>query len=45
AFEDIPIALSQPEGGYALWIQLPKSVDNLALYYTAQAQGITVVPG
>ncbi|MFH3854999.1 PLP-dependent aminotransferase family protein, partial [Acinetobacter baumannii] len=36
---------SQPEGGYALWIQLPKSVDSLALYYTAQAQGITVVPG
>ena len=45
AFEGIPIALSQPEGGYVLWIQLPKSVDSLALYYTAQAQGITVVPG
>ncbi|KQG47531.1 GntR family transcriptional regulator [Acinetobacter pittii] len=45
AFEGIPIALSQPEGGYALWMQLPKTVDSLALYYTAKSHGITVVPG
>ncbi|MNN72639.1 putative HTH-type transcriptional regulator YjiR [compost metagenome] len=45
AFDGLPIALSQPEGGYALWVQLPKTVDSLALYYTAKSQGITVVPG
>ena len=45
AFDGLPIALSQPEGGYALWIQLPKQVDTLALYYTAKTEGITVVPG
>ncbi|MDR0067318.1 PLP-dependent aminotransferase family protein, partial [Acinetobacter sp. 11520] len=37
AFEGIAIALSQPEGGYALWMQLPKTVDSLALYYTAKS--------
>ena len=45
AFEGMPIALSQPEGGYALWVQLPDTVDSLALYYAAQMQGITIVPG
>ncbi len=45
AFQGLPIALSQSEGGYALWLQLPKSISGLELYYLAQAKGINIVPG
>ncbi|UUM28237.1 PLP-dependent aminotransferase family protein [Acinetobacter colistiniresistens] len=44
-FHGIPIALSQSQGGYALWMQLPESITGLELYYMAQAQGINIVPG
>ncbi|WP_333663718.1 aminotransferase-like domain-containing protein [Acinetobacter sp.] len=44
-FQDIPIALSQSQGGYALWIQLPDTITGLELYYLAQEQGINIVPG
>ncbi|EPG42673.1 hypothetical protein F907_00097 [Acinetobacter colistiniresistens] len=44
-FHGIPIALSQSQGGYALWMQLPESTTGLELYYMAQAQGINIVPG
>ena len=45
AFEGIKIGLSQPQGGYALWMQMPDHIDGLALYYYAKQQGINIVPG
>lgn len=44
-FQGIPIALSQSQGGYALWMQLPDTITGLDLYYLAQAKGINIVPG
>jgi DNA-binding transcriptional MocR family regulator len=44
-FGGIPIALSQSEGSYALWLQLPENITGLELYYLAQRQGINIVPG
>ncbi|MEG0744776.1 MAG: PLP-dependent aminotransferase family protein [Acinetobacter sp.] len=44
-FNGIPIALSQSQGGYALWMQLPENMTGLALYYLAHSQGINIVPG
>ncbi|WP_290902983.1 PLP-dependent aminotransferase family protein [Aquabacterium sp.] len=37
--------VSQPQGGYFLWVQLPDPVDTLALHRAALAQGISVAPG
>jgi DNA-binding transcriptional MocR family regulator len=37
--------VSQPEGGYFLWVQLPESVDTLALHRSALACGISIAPG
>jgi DNA-binding transcriptional MocR family regulator len=38
-------AVNRPEGGYALWLQLPEGGDSLALYHAARSQGISVIPG
>lgn len=37
--------VSQPEGGYFLWLELPEQVDTLQLFKTALAQGISIAPG
>ncbi len=37
--------MSQPQGGYLLWIELPKNADTLALYREALARGISIAPG
>ncbi len=37
--------LARPEGGYFLWLELPRQVDALALHSAALAQGISVAPG
>nr|WP_249171379.1 PLP-dependent aminotransferase family protein [Burkholderia multivorans] len=37
--------LSQPQGGYVLWVELPPQVDAMKLYALALAQRITVGPG
>lgn len=37
--------MTRPEGGYMLWIELPKSVDALRLHQLALAEGISVAPG
>lgn len=37
--------VSDPQGGYVLWVQLPGQVDALALYRQALALGITIAPG
>ena len=45
AFYGVDIRLNQPHGSYALWLQLPKQIDSLAMYYYAQQQSINIVPG
>jgi DNA-binding transcriptional MocR family regulator len=37
--------VTQPAGGFVLWLELPQSVDAFALYQQANAQGIGFVPG
>jgi len=37
--------ISQPQGGYALWIELNKSIDAFELYQAAMAQNISIAPG
>lgn len=37
--------VSQPSGGYFLWLELPEQVDSLQLFKIALAQGISVAPG
>jgi DNA-binding transcriptional MocR family regulator len=37
--------VSQPQGGYFLWLQLPDHVDTLALHRQALDQGISTAPG
>ncbi|WDY60248.1 GntR family transcriptional regulator MpaR [Pseudomonas sp. PSKL.D1] len=37
--------VSQPAGGYFLWLELPAQVDALKLFHMALAQGISIAPG
>ena len=37
--------VSQPAGGYFLWLELPEQVDALKLFQMALAQGISIAPG
>lgn len=37
--------VTQPEGGYFLWAELPESVDALQLQRLALSQNISVAPG
>ena len=37
--------ISRPAGGYALWIELNKSIDAFELYQAAIAQNISIAPG
>jgi DNA-binding transcriptional MocR family regulator len=39
------IRVTDPGGGYLLWIELPESIDALALYRTALDEGIAITPG
>lgn len=45
AFQGVEIRLNQPQGSYALWLQLPEQIDSLAMYYFAQQHSINIVPG
>lgn len=45
AFAPLTIGLSQPQGGYALWLELPDNINSVTLYEVAQQQGISIVPG
>ncbi|KPV39749.1 GntR family transcriptional regulator [Thiohalorhabdus denitrificans] len=36
---------TRPGGGFVLWVELPESVDALALYQSALAEGISLAPG
>ncbi len=37
--------VTQPGGGYLLWVKLPGGADSLELYKAALKSGITIVPG
>lgn len=37
--------VSQPQGGYVLWIELPEKVDAFHLYHRARQHRISIAPG
>ena len=37
--------LARPQGGYFLWLELPRQVDTLLLHQEALAHGISTAPG
>jgi DNA-binding transcriptional MocR family regulator len=37
--------MSRPQGGFVLWVEMPKHVDALALHKKAVTEGIAFVPG
>jgi len=37
--------VSEPAGGYVLWVELPPQVDAMVLYQLALERGITIGPG
>lgn len=37
--------LTRPDGGFLLWVELPKKVDSLALFQRAIAEKIYIAPG
>jgi DNA-binding transcriptional MocR family regulator len=37
--------ITHPQGGYVLWVELPRSVDSLELHRRALAQKISIAPG
>ncbi len=37
--------ISQPQGGFVLWLELPKPCDALELYKVARAENISIAPG
>jgi DNA-binding transcriptional MocR family regulator len=37
--------VTRPQGGYVLWVELPRSVDALDLHRRALAQKISIAPG
>ena len=39
------IRVTRPAGGFVLWIELPRSVDALALYKVGLENGIAILPG
>lgn len=45
AFFPPGVKVSEPEGGYFLWLELPAGVDALRLQRLALAQNISVAPG
>ncbi|TRW93107.1 PLP-dependent aminotransferase family protein [Candidatus Methylobacter oryzae] len=37
--------VTQPEGGFALWVELPEQVDAMELHRQASLEGIIIAPG
>lgn len=37
--------VTDPRGGYSLWVELPAGMDSLSLYHRASAEGISFTPG
>ncbi|MFP3979227.1 PLP-dependent aminotransferase family protein [Marinobacter sp. KMM 10035] len=38
-------AVSRPQGGFVLWVQLPEGISGTRLYHRARAENINVAPG
>jgi DNA-binding transcriptional MocR family regulator len=38
-------SVSEPQGGFVLWVQMPQQVDALALHQSANEQGVAFMPG
>jgi len=41
----IPIKFTVPNGGLAIWIELPTEIDTFSLYNKAISEGIILTPG
>ncbi|MFT5294680.1 MAG: DNA-binding transcriptional MocR family regulator [Colwellia sp.] len=41
----IPTTFTLPDGGLAIWVQLPKEIDTFLLYEKAISEGIIITPG
>lgn len=39
------IRVSRPQGGFVLWVELPRAVDALSLHARALGEGISITPG
>ncbi|MCQ3830952.1 PLP-dependent aminotransferase family protein [Microbulbifer elongatus] len=39
------VRVSVPDGGLAVWVELPEGIDTLAAYPRALAQGVVITPG
>jgi DNA-binding transcriptional MocR family regulator len=37
--------VTRPDGGYFVWLELPRSIDVLELHATALEHGISIAPG
>jgi DNA-binding transcriptional MocR family regulator len=37
--------VTRPAGGFVAWLELPRTVDAIALYHRALAEGISIAPG
>ncbi|SHJ34814.1 transcriptional regulator, GntR family [Malonomonas rubra DSM 5091] len=37
--------VSQPQGGFLLWVEMPEPIDSLKLYEQSKQVGITIAPG
>ncbi len=37
--------ISQPQGGFVLWVELPRGVDSIALFNRCLEQGVNILPG
>ena len=44
-FFPVDIRVTDPAGGYLLWIELPETVDALKLYRKALEEGMAITPG
>ena len=38
-------AVSRPQGGFVLWVQLPEDISGTRLFHQARAENINVSPG
>lgn len=45
AFKGITFGLTNPQGGYILWLQFAAEIDSWEMYCFAQQQDINIVPG
>jgi DNA-binding transcriptional MocR family regulator len=39
------IRISQPQGGFVLWLELPTGTDSVALARRALRKGVSIAPG